>query len=416
MKLYKNQLKVSYAKITILIFVFMLQGFNTLNPLLAQSRENLTAESILDSVVFQNNSLSPFSESYIKTMTWERAAGSGTSIEEGISHWDGIKSDYIANSYDLEDNEKVQTHSIRAIWDGKQAIAKQVSFSPSQQQGIDYVGISKKSKNIIFQKRSFSTYLSSYGKTEEGFVDLLKKSSDLVVKEQKEKINGHDCYVLEGTIEQGDAIVWIDPNTGFNIRKIIVSNIKDGEITGITDISEAVIDDIQIQKVEDVWLPMSVSSTFVTRDSEGNIINEAKTTYKRTQFEFNPDFEKLNAFEMDGIPNGTRIKDLDNGGLLYEWQNGKIIPYIDESFIDELDKSTFEVIENGDIPEKLGTVEEDKNNLDESIDIENIQTNNLNPNQEVLSESSTYNIYVIILIVLSIIVVIGWQIIRRFRA
>ncbi|MBN2589393.1 MAG: hypothetical protein JXA96_06000 [Sedimentisphaerales bacterium] len=329
MKLQKNKLKVSCAKIAILVFVFMLQGFNVLSPLQAQGQENPIVESILDSVIFQNNLLPPFSASYTKTMTWERAEGSGTSIEEGISHWDGIKYDYIDNSYNLIDNKKVPTHSGRAIWDGKQGIVKQVSFDPSQKQYLDFVGVREKADDFIFQKRSFSTYLSSCGKTEEGFVDLLRKSSDLIVKEQKEKIDGHGCYVLEGTTEKGHARVWIDPETGFNIRKIIISNIKNGEITNITDISEIVIDDIQMQIVEDIWLPMSVSKNMITKDSEGNIINEVKTTYKRTQFEFNPDFKKLGAFKMDVIPNGTRVKfDTDNPkrALHYFWQDGKIVP------------------------------------------------------------------------------------------
>ncbi|MBN2181915.1 MAG: hypothetical protein JW715_08360 [Sedimentisphaerales bacterium] len=320
MKLYKNKLKVSYAKITILIFVFMSQGFNILNPLQAQSQENPTTESILDSVIFQNNLLSPFSASYTKTMTWERPEGSGVSITECISHWDGSKSDYISNDYKLIDNEKVPTNSIRVIWDGKQELRKQVSIAPSQEQYINIVGISKKANDFMFQKRSFGTYLYSYGRSEEGFVDLLRNSSDLIVKEQKEKIDDHECYVLEGTTEKGHVRVWIDPNTGFNIRKIIINKKED------TNISEVVIDDIQIQQVEDIWLPMSVSSNMVTKDSEGNILNEVKTTYKRTQIEFNPDFEKLGAFKMGNIPNGTPIKDFDYRGLLYEWQNGKIVP------------------------------------------------------------------------------------------
>jgi len=61
-----------------------------------------------------------------------------------------------------------------------------------------------------------------------------------------------------------------------------------------------------------------------------------KQHHKRTNIDLNPDFEAIGAFVPD-FPEGTRVYLEDAPGIRYIWQNGKLVPHVDQSFLDVLD-------------------------------------------------------------------------------
>ena len=135
-------------------------------------------------------------------------------------------------------------------------------------------------------------------------------------------------------------------------------------------------------------------------------------SYKRFDIDLDPDFSKFeNAFVLD-VPNGTRVyyRDMPDSGAFYTWQDGEVVPDIDDLVIEELEKTAQQIMEDGDVPPKLSTIKEIENTNDEPNVIGNTQTNDTKSQPKVLSETNISPIYIIVPIGLLIIAIIGWKV------
>ena len=280
-----------------------------------------SAQAILDSMLSHCEALPACSWHGEVTRTWESEADSGGVVVECEFRWDRTRSDCIRERYDLIDGQKVPTRHERDIWDGQRFFTTVTSIEGSERTFRRAILISGDEYKIHSLGDPLTGwYLEGYVWPEEGLLGLLRETPDLKVRPEAEDVDGHRCYVLERSVSSGYMHLWIDPEAGYNIRRIVHEQKLDFEI------HETTVDDIEIRLVEGAWVPMSASYRLVDRNPDGTVTSESTATYRRTQLEFDPDFESVDAFEMDGIPNGAHVGNADSPDSDYTWQDGELVP------------------------------------------------------------------------------------------
>ncbi|HUU17009.1 MAG TPA: hypothetical protein VMW72_07665, partial [Sedimentisphaerales bacterium] len=140
--------------------------------------------------------------------------------------------------------------------------------------------------------------------------------------------------------------------------------------------------------------------------------------YKISNTQLNPDFDALGAFKID-IPNGLPVFHREFPAIKYFWQDGRLVTKVDEKFIADLD-SEIEQLGNEAKAESAATDKTTELSREESAIIPDTQTGNEEAKREiseVLSESGTSPVLVLILISLLIIGVgvIRWLVSRRLK-
>lgn len=105
----------------------------------------------------------------------------------------------------------------------------------------------------------------------------------------------------------------------------------------------------------------------------------------------------------------------DRPGLVYIWADGRFILEAGLEAIEDIDKATQQIISNGDVPPKLGSIKEIETKNGEPNTVGNTQANDLESQPEILSETSFSPVMLLIPLGLLIIAVIGWQVFRRLK-
>jgi len=173
-------------------------------------------------------------------------------------------------------------------------------------------------------------------------VEAMRQAPSLRLRDNMELINGHQTYVLEAQDKENTYVMWIDPEYGFNPRKIEMIKYNDGK----RDISESkrhlVVNDINIEKINGKYIIMSAEIMYKRERYEGGT-KKASFSVRRTNVNFNPDFSKAAKEFWEGVPDGTPVffEGDERGiqGVRYEWFNGQVRAKVDEAFLDQLDQS-----------------------------------------------------------------------------
>jgi len=177
----------------------------------------------------------------------------------------------------------------------------------------------------------------------------LRQATTISVQPQREDINGSQCYVINARTKGTKGTkgcefrIWIDPEHDYNIAKAIVKrgwaswNRPERRPKAPKGNAEVELRNVRFKKIDDVWLPVEADyrreREDVTGDYEKDFIH-----LKMTEFVMNPDHDALGSFKHDFIPNGARVRLAGVPGITYTWQDGELIPNIDEAVIDEIDK------------------------------------------------------------------------------
>ena len=291
------------------------------------------------------------------------------------------------------------TYATRRIWTGEQLQSRQqyLGSGIAEEQKIEAWGSFKNdTKNILISPYN-GGYVSGFMIGDKEHVcNILKQSGVSTLYGKTEAIGNSACYVVEGKTQSGTYKIWIDPNRGFNVRKAIV-NKKIGDLhynkpitAGNSDKKvmvecEMSMSDVEVEKVGDYYIPISANLIFKEKYSDGTTAH-TNWSSKRSKIQLNPNFEEMGAFVMDGIPEGTRIIVHEHPGLEYIWADGRFHLRVDRDAI------------NGE-PNTVG----------------NTQSNDLESQPEVLSETSFSPVMLLIPIGLLIIAVIGWLVFRRLK-
>ena len=181
--------------------------------------------------------------------------------------------------------------------------------------------------------------------------EVLEGESDLRLRDEMEVIDGHKTYVLESKTNHGHYTLWIDPNSGFNLRRCIVhrsgNDIYNNQPLPLPPISPSLptlsdvplrpqlpvvehtvkVDSIKIENIDGIFIPVEVTVTLNRKYSNGEKIAHI-WSHKRFDIDLDPDFSKIEGAFVFNVPNGTRVRnrDIPGGGVPQVWQNGEIIP------------------------------------------------------------------------------------------
>jgi hypothetical protein len=183
--------------------------------------------------------------------------------------------------------------------------------------------------NLIFGIASKVHFLLGYfpiGKTR---IDLnFRQASSISVREKTEMVDGAACYVIDAVTKSGRGSIWLDPQHGYLIAKAEY-HVKAGDFyNNHTQPSGTVMDfklyDVRFKKVNDTWV--TVAGT-----QESNKVwlpdgyEHYKISYVISEITLNPDFSTLpNAFALEDVHEGAKVKVASNPNGNFVWRNGKI--------------------------------------------------------------------------------------------
>ena len=265
-----------------------------------------------------------------------------------------------------------------------------------------------------------------YGNNHNSIADLLSLSTDLRKKDEKEIISGVSCFIVTGTSKYGKITVWFAPEKNFTPMKWIIEKdptnyYDEAEISskwpdtknaryefGVKEFHEIT------EKDNTVYIPKLSHYKFVSNSKSGT-----KTIYdfeyKTSDIQLNPDFEALEAFNID-FEDGIRVFNRDFTSAKFVWEKGKPVPYIDKSVLDAIDIQ----IEQMANTKETKSLKETNNikNIHESMSVydmqSQIQTNNIDSEPE--EQSKNNQLYALVLIGLLIICLIVFYLFHRLKA
>jgi hypothetical protein len=169
--------------------------------------------------------------------------------------------------------------------------------------------------------------------------EVLQESNDLEVQRQ-ESIDGCECRVVSGDTPFGRFTLWIAPAKGSLPLKWSLQAERERLIPAlqgkfpkpgnpkeqvtITRIRK-VLDEVKVEKIDDVFVPMSGRLTDSTFYDDGQSLTNFHST-SRTEVNLHPVFEP-DAFTLD-IPERTIFSDDDHpgSGIIYRSKDQKIVP------------------------------------------------------------------------------------------
>jgi hypothetical protein len=206
-------------------------------------------------------------------------------------------------------------------------------------------------KQRLTREKSISAWLGYYYGDDQRIDTILreaiKRGESVSLDDSKERIGGSNCSVITATTRRGKYTVWLDPQKDYNVVKAIVEKgsgdlfydrppMKQGEY------SYYELDYVRYKKAGDAWLPQKAEWHIRRKAPEGYFEYVTKCNF--TEVNLDPDHEALGSFVLDDVMNGARVFVLDVPNISYTWQDGELIPNIDEYAIEQLDKITDEII------------------------------------------------------------------------
>jgi len=410
------------------ILCLALLAFDTL-VLLSDAQanfENITAKDILQKTLETVTSRPPMMADGEIQYKWDYS-------DKGIIERKFVSRVYIRNqqhdttrdSWILKDGKWVKTGDQRAIWDGSNSTLREQMMPFYTESGDFYRG----HFTVIYDDKPRTVEKGMAGgdglngiTRDEHFAKLLLESETLRLRPEMEKVDGFDCYVVEGDTPFYYHTVWIDPQNGYLHRKIICEGYqKNSNLTyKIPGIVKAGIEvtDVNIEYFEGIPVVTKAKRHFFHERTDGTTL-DAISQEKMSNFVWNPDFESMGAFKMDKVPDGTRVaywaNDLDKTGVKFHWQGGRIVPNVDEEALEQIDRITEELMAEGEVPAGLATDKKTEAGPNKaSATVDELQ-DTAGSQEKVIAESRYFPTLVFVLIGLSIIAIIAWRVFLHKR-
>jgi len=162
---------------------------------------------------------------------------------------------------------------------------------------------------------------------------ILKEVADLSVNNELNEINGVDCYVVQAKAENGEYLIWIDPEHGFNVAqaRIQVTKTIDKPVQGGPPFNQEIsfdLENVRFKSFDGIWVATEADcrAKVLTKD----ILHQYKRHIKMTDLRLNPDHTALRSFVPDDIPNGTTIRKKAVSNISYTWRDSQLVPDISE--------------------------------------------------------------------------------------
>ena len=304
------------------------------------STDDITVEDILRSSIAAYKTIPPY------TMN---VAAKLSVLQKDTSHG-GLK-ESSKELYDAEvrrDGEKVDTtikvtrvlgkkkqeFGYRTIWNGQQYLSKQMIKKRY------YLAVSENKKyvNKVTRLNFVGDFLEGYVLGAEiNILEIIHNSKEKKLRSEMEVVDGYKCYVVDADSNLGKFTIWIDPDNGFSFRKMMLHQKSgdkhyDNKILPYSipkadlSLNEVIteIKGIKIERIGKNYFPTEGVLINTEIYSNGKK-NQFKWTAKRKNIQFDPDFETIGAFVMEGIPDGTKVSSLDSPQSQYVMHDGRAI-------------------------------------------------------------------------------------------
>jgi hypothetical protein len=159
--------------------------------------------------------------------------------------------------------------------------------------------------------------------------ECLRNADRISVRDEMQKINSSDCYVIEADTGRGKYTLWIDPQHGYNIAKAKVKrrpgDVAYGELIKPTAGSDCFLNNVRFEYINGVWVPVEGDTRWHCDYLKGEFMNERRH-YKVNDVLLNPDHNDLGSFLPDDIRDGAQVYFAEQDlRIPYTWQNGKIV-------------------------------------------------------------------------------------------
>lgn len=257
---------------------------------------------------------------------------------------------------------------IRTFFDGE----KYYSYSQGQGSRLLYAE-SDRAKSLGSGWRSYYESTFPTGVPGVSLDDLLERNSgNLSLKPETETVDGFPCRVIEGNTEWGYYRLWLDTQHGYKVRKAhlhkdadhldeegkplsyLPSNPEERVYQVPRVKYDLFLDGVDIETVGGYYIEVGrhISST-TTFENGSKILFDS--TVSVDSIDPNPDFQSLDVFNTDFIPNGVKVYFYGSGGISYEWRNGRVVPDLPADLEDAFD-GTIEMIVS-DTPKVTQNVE-----------------------------------------------------------
>jgi hypothetical protein len=155
---------------------------------------------------------------------------------------------------------------------------------------------------------------------------ILRHADTISVRDNKQSIEGSDCYVIDAVTKHGRYTVWIDPEHGYNIAKAIARKTRGdqwshGFLKGKAKIFFS-LKNVRFENIDGVWVPMEADTYSSQTWSKGEFW-KSSGHIKRTEFILNPDHDAMGSFLPDDIRDGAKIYSINGVKTRgYTWRNG----------------------------------------------------------------------------------------------
>jgi beta-lactamase regulating signal transducer with metallopeptidase domain len=309
------------------------------SPQAAASRTKLN--EVLDAMLQRDTAFMPIAMHVdIELYGYEAAEWQHGETYSFEQRFDGRRLDSVFTRYRIENGKPKHTQNARRVFTGEQYLYRQEEIAPAGNRLSASLYPPEEARDVM-------AYYFLWGGVLFGYLDgdskpvaeILKDSPATVLHDEMEDVDGAACHVIEGSTNHGTYQLWVDPQHDYRIRKAIVHKgpgdmyyrkpiPKDAPIDKWnTARVRNEISDVKLEKIGGHFIPVAETqiSTLVTTDGTEY---RSKEVVKRSAIDVSPDFSKLGAFVMDGIPDGTRFATFDpnNTNYGYEWHNGKAVP------------------------------------------------------------------------------------------
>jgi hypothetical protein len=266
----------------------------------------------------------------------------------------------------LPGRESVPNTESRKWWDGERVWGRDAwPYNKSDSVFTVKEGLSSQ-KSLQFDQSSGAFLEGRFQHNHDGaWFDILDDESGVTLDENTEAVDGYECHVVSGTTPHGTYRLWIDSEHGYGLRRATITveddqlawgkKLSDFETRGMDSriaTIEMEIAGVAIKEFEGHFIATEGILTQSFSYSDGRE-EQLKKVVKRGNFQLNPDFDAMGAFQVD-FPEGASVLYKSEGGirLRYTWRNGLLAPEIDVKALTQIDESIDELSE---LARKTGT-------------------------------------------------------------
>lgn len=235
------------------------------------------------------------------------------------------------------------------LWDGKRWLTYVKTNRGADKDILTFNDASGDNTKDIFSGMYHGSPIRGFLPTDNQRIDLvLRKVDTISVRDEMDQVGKSKCYVIEAKTRGGKYKVWIDPEHGYNIAKVIVEKKSEAarRMGGrVQDDMSCSVRNIRFEKINDVWGPMEADIEM--SHPWGNGRYRMKQHHKVTEIILNPDHDALGSFDsfvIDDIRNGALVHVAGIQEIDFRWQDGELIPDVDEFVINEIDRMANELL------------------------------------------------------------------------